>query len=203
MQFVKTDNKMPGLIILAEIFLIAMCISYIFKINGLFMDIAYGPANPSLLNILLLEMDVIFLVLTIFAALSISSRRSESWKKVVRTCFTFTFAMILSSSLMSSSSYSHQFDINPYVAAVLLGILVLIMLFSKKVKAFYTPPMTEIPRLRDWIIFIVYGKLFDTEYHITFSNDGPGSGNNGGGPDFGIPDELGPLVDHIQDIPGH
>jgi len=194
---------MPKLLILAELFLIVMCISYIYKITGLFMDIAYGPKNPSLLNIFLLEMDLIFLVLTVLAALSVSSRRSESWKKIVRTCFTFTFATILSASLTKSDSYAHAFDFNPYLTGIVLAIVVLIMLFSKDIKAFYTPPMTEIPRLRDWIIFIVYGKLFDTDYHIRFRNEPSDSGRGGKGPDIGIPEELGPLADHLQDIPSH
>lgn len=189
---------MPSLLILAELFLTVICISYVLKIAGLIMDIAEIPGIPPMKPVALLAMDLIFLVTTVFAVLTVPSRRPESWRRVTRSCFTFTFAMVMSTTIVESTSYSHAFDFNPFVTGVLLGILFAIMLFNRKIKEFYTPPMMKVPRLLDWIIYIVYGRLFDTDYHITFddSKDNGRSGNNG--PDFGIPDEIGPIADTMS-----
>lgn len=197
LRIIRRENKMPGVLILAELFLLVMCISYMFKIAGLATDVAIGPDYPSVRVVLVLEMDIIFLILTILATLGISSRRAESWRKVVRSCITFAFATIMSTYILESDSYSHKFDFDPIITTVLLIILLSIMITSVKIKRFYTPPMTKVPKTTDWIIYALYGKLFNVEYHIRTKEDIVSESK---GTDFGMPDDLGPLIDNMKDI---
>ena len=163
----RKENSMPTGLILAEIFLAVMCASYAFKITGTMMDIAADDAlYPSVINAFMLQMNLVFLVTTVFALLGISSRRAESWKKVVRTCFTFTFSTFMSAFLVQSDSFVHEFDFNPYATAIVLGIVVLMMLFSEDIKKFYTPPLTKVRPTASWANYILFGKLYNVEYQV-------------------------------------
>ena len=163
----RKENRMPRGLIIAELFIIVMCISYVFKITGTMMDIAEDDElYPTVINVFMLQMNLVFLVTTIFALLGISSRRSESWKKVVKTCITFTFSTFMSAFLVHSDSYTHAYDFNPYATAVVLALVVLMMLFSEDIKRFYTPPLTKVRPTRYWFVYIFFGKLYKTNYEI-------------------------------------
>ena len=163
----REENRMPAGLILAELFLAVMCASYAFKITGTMMDIAADDTlYPSIINAFMLQMNLVFLVTTVFALLGISSRRAESWKKVVRTCFTFTFSTFMSAFLVQSDSYVHEFDFNPYATAIILGIVVLMMLFSYDIKKFYTPPLMKVRPTVSWANYILFGKLYNVEYQV-------------------------------------
>ena len=163
----RKENEMPAGLIIAELFIAVMCITYVFKITGTMMDIeAADTLYPSVINVFMLQMNLVFLVTTVFALLGVSSRRAESWKKVVRSCFTFTFSSFMSAFLVQSDSYTHAFDFNPYATAIVLSIIVLMMLFSEDIKRFYTPPLMEVRPTFSWLGYIFFGKLYNMEYEI-------------------------------------
>ena len=165
----RKENSMPTGLIIAELFLAVMCASYVFKLAGTMMDIASDDSLfPSVINVFMLQMNLVFLVTTIFALLGISSRRSESWKKVVKSCFTFTFSTFLSAYLLHSDSYTHAFDFNPWATLAVLCVVVMMMLFSKEIKKFYTPPLEKVRPTISWARYIFFGKLYDTKYEIRF-----------------------------------
>ena len=163
----RMENKMPGGLILAELFIIVMCISYVFKITGTMMDIAADDElYPSIINVFMLQMNLVFLVTTIYALLGISSRRAESWKKVVKSCVTFTFSTFMSAFLMHSDSYVHAYDFNPYATLIVLSLVVIMMLLSEDIKKYYTPPLTKVRPTRYWFFYIFFGKLYKSNYEI-------------------------------------
>ena len=168
----RRENRMPKALIIAELFIAVMCISYVFKITGSMMDIAEDDSlYPSVVNVFMLQMNLVFLITTVFALLGVSSRRAESWKTVVKSCFTFTFSTFMSAFLLDSSSHVHAFDFNPYVTAIALGLIVLMMLYSMMIKKFYTPPLTEVLPTRKWANYILFGKLYNVEYRIKMSGE--------------------------------
>ena len=165
----RKENSMPTGLIIAELFMAVMCASSVFKITGTMMDIAADDSlYPSVINVFMLQMNLVFLVTTIFALLGISSRRTESWKKVVKSCFTFSFSTCLSAFLLHSDSYAHAFDFNPYATIAGLGCVVLMMLFSYDIKKFYTPPLEKVRPTSKWAVYIFFGKLYNTEYEVRF-----------------------------------
>ena len=165
----RKENSMPTGLIIAELFLAVMCASYIFKITGTMMDIATDDnLFPSVPNVFMLQLNLVFLVTTIFALLGISSRRTESWRKVVKSCVTFTLSAFLSAYLLHSDSYSNAFNFNPYATAAVLLVVVLMMLLSKDIKKFYTPPLAKVRPTASWARYIFFGKLYDTKYEIRF-----------------------------------
>ena len=165
----RKENSMPTGLIIAELFLAVMCASYVFKLTGSAMDIASSEdLFPSVVNVFMLQMNLVFLVTTIFALLGISSRRTESWKKVVKSCFTFTFSTFLSAFLLHSDSYTHAFDFNPWATLAVLTIVVMMMLFSYDIKKFYTPPLEKVRPTSSWARYIFFGKLYDSKYEVRF-----------------------------------
>ena len=165
----RKENSMPTGLIIAELFMAVMCASYVFNITGTMMDIAADDSlYPSVINVFMLQMNLVFLVTTIFALLGISSRRTESWKKVVKSCFTFSFSTCLSAFLLHSDSYAHAFDFNPYATIAVLGCVVLMMLFSYDIKKFYTPPLEKVRPTSRWAVYIFFGRLYNTEYEVRF-----------------------------------
>ena len=160
---------MPTGLIIAELFLAVMCASYVFKLTGTMMDIASDDILfPSVVNVFMLQMNLVFLVTTIFALLGISSRRTESWKKVVKSCITFTFSTFLSAFLVHSDSYTHAFDFNPWITLAVLLMVVIMMLTSEDIKKFYTPPLEKVRPTLSWVRYIFFGKLYDARYEIRF-----------------------------------
>ena len=165
----REENSMPTGLIIAELFLAVMCASYVFKLTGSAMDIASSEELfPSVINVFMLQLNLVFLVTTIFALLGISSRRTESWKKVVKSCFTFTFSTFLSAYLLHSDSYAHAFDFNPWATLAVLIVLVMMMLFSMEIKKFYTPPLEKVRPTSSWFRYIFFGKLYDSKYEVRF-----------------------------------
>ncbi len=170
----RKENEMPAGLIIAELFIAVMCITYVFKITGTMMDIeAADTLYPSVINVFMLQMNLVFLVTTVFALLGVSSRRAESWKKVVRSCFTFTFSSFMSAFLVHSDSYVHAFDFNPYATAIVLGIVVLMMLFSYDIKKFYTPPLMKVRPTASWANYILFGKLYNVDYQVKIKQTEP------------------------------
>lgn len=168
----RRENRMPRVLIIAELFIAVMCISYVFKITGSMMDIAEDDSlYPSVVNVFMLQMNLVFLITTVFALLGVSSRRAESWKTVVKSCFTFTFSTFMSAFLLDSSSHVHAFDFNPYATAIVLGLIVLMMLYSMLIKKFYTPPLTEVLPTRKWANYILFGKLYNVQYRIKMTGE--------------------------------
>ena len=165
----RKENSMPTGLIIAELFLAVMCASYVFKLTGTMMDIASDDILfPSVVNVFMLQMNLVFLVTTIFALLGISSRRTESWKKVVKSCITFTFSTFLSAFLVHSDSYTHAFDFNPWITLAVLLMVVIMMLTSEDIKKFYTPPLEKVRPTLSWVRYIFFGKLYDARYEIRF-----------------------------------
>ncbi len=174
----RKENEMPAGLIIAELFIAVMCITYVFKITGTMMDIeAADTLYPSVINVFMLQMNLVFLVTTVFALLGVSSRRAESWKKVVRSCFTFTFSSFMSAFLVHSDSYVHAFDFNPYATAIVLGIVVLMMLFSYDIKKFYTPPLMKVRPTASWANYILFVKLYKVDYQVKIKKTEPAAVN--------------------------
>lgn len=175
-EFIMFENKMPPYLRVAEVFLVVMAATYIFKMTGMYLDFLTNPGEYSLSKFLfmrysseeafwffmkcvLIIMYTVMFALTVKAAITVESKRAIAWRRVVRTCITFTIPTWFSELILSSTSYVHMFDLEPLLtSAVLLNIL-LMMTVSISVKRYYTPAGYEIPGIRRWLRFLIVGKL--------------------------------------------
>lgn len=169
---VRNDNSMPPFLVVAEIFLIIVCASYIFKIISLGYDMSLNYADyyltwstlrtlesSALTKIGLVVIDTAFLMTTIISILGLASRRAASWRKVVRSCITFVFPLWITAFVTHDDGLVHLFDFNVYITTVILAAILAVMLVSEKIHRFYAPVGHDIPPVSRWIRYAFWGKL--------------------------------------------
>lgn len=176
----RRTNRMPGALVLAELFLLVVCATYILNIIGLvcdltldhdmfmkpvnqfigfdFEEIVWNDLRASLLKMGSIAMDLVFLLMTTGSLLGIASRRLTSWRKVTRCCVTFTAPLFLS-LLMESTSYTRLFTLDPFITGMLLLGMMLMMILSRSIREFYAPVGAPMPALHCWVIYILCGSL--------------------------------------------
>ena len=184
-RMVRQVNKKPAILFLAEMFLIVLCANYILKMIALTSMMSQNIEDytftlwtikdlsfQALVNISIVVMDLFFLVLTIDSVLGIASRRATSWRKVVRSCVTFVIPLWISAFITKPDALSHIFDFNVYATTIVLIIVMTIMLASSAIRRYYTPVGYEMPPMRSWIRFAVWGSLVPAAYaSAAFSDD--------------------------------
>ncbi|MBQ3735405.1 MAG: hypothetical protein II855_00575 [Candidatus Methanomethylophilaceae archaeon] len=166
------ENRMPLMLIVAEIFLLFLCANYCLKILSLefemisdyakYMITVKGAVNMTLsawITIVLVIVDIYLMIIATDALLGIASRRPTSWRKVARSCITFMAPLWVSAYLAHFSGFSHLFDFNPFIITGFLYNILLMMLLSVSIKAYYTPIDKETPGILSWLRYIFFGDL--------------------------------------------
>lgn len=171
-ESILKENRMPFMLVLAELFILVLCANYCLKIVSLeyemisdyskYMITAKGAVDMTLsawITIVLVIVDVYLMIITTDALLGIASRRPTSWRKVARSCITFLAPLWVAAYLAQFSGFSHLFDFNPYITTGFLYNILLMMLLSVSIKAYYTPMDKDPPSILSWLKYIFYGDL--------------------------------------------
>lgn len=170
-RIIRRENRMPVLLMVAEIFIVVLCISYMLKLvavegdimlNPEMYDLSDGLSMSAIVSIALVPLNIFLLMFTIDSLLGIKSRKPTSWRKVTRSCFTFVIPLWISALFTKAGGILHMFDFNVYITTAVLYDVLLIMILSDSVRRFYTPMGKEIGTLA-WMRFIVWGKLEDED----------------------------------------
>ena len=169
------DRGMPKVLIIAELFMLAMIAVYLAKLVAVGADIARVPEMYDFVNFsevmasdyrdsllmayFMVAWNTVFIIFAIDALMTIASRKAKAWRKVVQSCVTFIIPTWLSYLTFTTSSCIHIFDLDPFLTTAVLYLVMLIMFVSPKVKEFYTPSTMSVPGMRSWLKFAVYGEL--------------------------------------------
>ena len=169
---VRGENRLPRILVMAEVFLIVMCANYVLKLIVMSCDMSFDYDRyylawdtiismrvSSWVRIALVLMDVVFVMTTIGSVLGLASRKASSWRKVVRSCVTFAIPLWMTALITKDGGLLHLFDFNVYITTVLLLIILSVMVFSEKVRRYYAPVGREMPPLREWIRFAFWGSI--------------------------------------------
>ncbi len=168
-RFVRLRRK-PKPLIVAELFLIVVCLTYLMRLSGISLDIYYDLSNFTIINNPDIErlynytmafLEICLLMRTIQALIGIKSGRIRSWRKVTRSCITFMIMVIPQLFIYKANSYTHLFDFNPYLTLVSVYGITLLMILSVSIRKYYTPVGEKMPDTLAWVKYIFYGKLFD------------------------------------------
>ena len=97
-QMVREENRLPAILLLAELFLLVLLGNYMLKLIALgcmisdeidmymfTLDTIRDLPRDALVNVALILMDLFFIITMIDSILGIASRRASSWRKVVRS----------------------------------------------------------------------------------------------------------------------
>lgn len=162
-------RKKPMELIVAELFLMGICLMYLMRISGVALDLINNRVNVTIIKDLGLEeiyqggmlLAYIFLMLfAIFAMIGIESGRVFSWRKVVRSCILFLVPVLSSIFIYNVSSYTHMFDFNPYISLATVYGIILLMILSIPIRKYYTPVGKTMPGVKEWVKFVFHGRLF-------------------------------------------
>ncbi len=168
----KRDVRMPKPLILAQLFMIVICFVYLTKLIGINADIMMDSTGTTIIDNVDFEtlysygmaiLEIVLLVIAVDSLMGIESGRLKSWRKVVRSCVTFSIPLLASALIYTSSSYTHLFSLNPYITLAMSLDIILMMLLSISIRMYYTPYGKELPPVSRWAKYAVYGKLFKDE----------------------------------------
>ncbi len=166
-------DRMPLVLLITELFLLALLANYVLKLIAmgcamseelLHYDYSFGNLLRLPLhgwyNIGMVFLDLYFIILMIDSILGISSRKAQSWRKVVRCCFTVVVPLWYSAFVTRVTGVSHLFDFNVYITTAVLYDILLLMLLSDRIKRYYTPIGYEMPGTVSWIKYAFWGDIF-------------------------------------------
>ncbi|MBE6523564.1 MAG: hypothetical protein E7Z65_01635 [Thermoplasmata archaeon] len=166
------DVRMPKPLILAQLFMIVICLVYLTKLIGINADILTGSTGTTIIENVDLEtlysygmaiFEIVMLVFAVDSLMGIESGRLKSWRKVVRCCVTFSIPLLAAALIYTSTSYTHIFSLNPYITLAISLDIILMMLLSISIRKYYTPYGKELPPVSRWAKYAVFGKLFEDE----------------------------------------
>lgn len=188
----RRANRMPLPLVAAELFLLVVCANYILNIIGLACDLSIhcdagggmfaefsesiSGGSPDWIMLFaplqkmgMIAIDMALLMLTIGSLLGIASRRLSSWRKVTRCCVTFTVPLFLN-MMVGSDSFTRLFTLDPFATAAVLSGMMLLMILSGSIRRFYAPVGAEMPPLRSWVAYILWGSL-ESSAHAPLPED--------------------------------
>ena len=196
-RMVRQENRLPRILLVAELFLIVLLGNYMLKMIAIgcmmsdeienyiiTLDNWRDIPSQSWINIALLIMDAFFIKTMIDSILGIASRKASSWRKVVRSCVTFVIPLWISAFITNASGMAHIFDFNVYITTAILYNVMLIMIVSYTIRSFYTPAGYDMPKVRSWVRYAFWGNIIPAATAGTAFADDAFDGNtfgDGGG----------------------
>ncbi|MBQ3735822.1 MAG: hypothetical protein II855_02695 [Candidatus Methanomethylophilaceae archaeon] len=171
-EAIKEENRMPIVLVLAELFVMVLCACYSLKIVSMnfemisdYADYLIDPDNltkvpiTSWVTMGLIGLDLYLMIATMGALLGIASKRPASWKKVTKSCVTFIVPLWIAYFFTDMGGFGHLFDFNIFITTGVLYIVLLMMILSVKIKEYYAPVGEDMPGTFRWLRYILWGDL--------------------------------------------
>ncbi len=160
----------PVSLFIAELFLLLIVCIYSSKICIMGMGLLEGDYSGREVEFLIMcVFDIAMMFLSLDSIIGISSRKPQSWRKVIRAGFLLMVISVLN-WIVGISIPGDLTTVNPLVLLPLVAIIIAIM-FRCKVRRYYTPPLVEEKPLGEWIKYAVNAQAFDSEsYRICYQN---------------------------------
>ncbi len=161
----KLRARVPPMIHLAELLVIAISVMYMFNTLGRSFDIIMNPTTyhmwtqEYLMYVGMTIFTLVLLTLTMNSLLGLRSRRHTAWRRVTRNCLTFTLSTLVSAFVMVSDSYVTLYTLNPYLTLGILYNMFLFLTVSLTIRRFYTPINRRVPPIKDWMRYVLLGDL--------------------------------------------
>ena len=150
-------RRIPKTLYVAIAVLGLVMMIYLTKLAVLAIGLLSGFGKPEL-NIIVFVFEFAMIVLTIDSIIGITSNRPKAWRKVERSCIITMMAMSIGSMGYNENLASSLVVVEPvYMVALAIPF---VMMFRHNVREYYTPPMTEVRPVKDWLLFILTGSIY-------------------------------------------
>ena len=160
-KLVIKSVERPRLLIVAEIALTFVIVVYLTKICMLTAGIYSGFGKPGR-SVIFLIFEIAMMYLAFDSLVGISSNRSKSWRKTVRSGIIMIVMMAIS-NVVSHATMGSSLVVFRTEFVLIVMIPTILIMMTKGVREYYTPPMTEVKPLRDWIRYLGIEPLYDAQ----------------------------------------
>jgi hypothetical protein len=165
-KWIRLLIGMPPILLIVELFLAYSIIRNlnVFAFACFLMEPEFEPMVKALITVSMAMLSSVFLVNTMFG---LPSASRYSWRSAVRT---LVFLLLASWSYeLIGTSY---FNIMPLTEMLILSVVAILILMLPQVRAYYVPPMIEMPPLKWWIKFcFLKPKEYLYEYKFTYNDN--------------------------------
>ena len=93
------------------------------------------------------------------ALFALRSKSLKSYRKVMRSCVTFSIAAIVTALFTSGTNVINVFEFNALITTALMYALFVLIVSSDAAKEYYTPFGKECPETKEWVRFSFFGKM--------------------------------------------
>ncbi|AMK13311.1 hypothetical protein AUP07_0254 [methanogenic archaeon mixed culture ISO4-G1] len=168
-------RKTPKILLIGEFLLAVVLFRYLLNFTSMVSPIE-GSWLKVAVNLISIVLSLMLTILTVNSILGIPSARPQSWRVVVRASVilfitNFIYGFLEDMGLISTGIV---FRIE-YVGIIV--VLVDIIMFLPSVRKYYTPPLSEIPPLKKWFMYLFNIPLIDAESY-KFIYDGQAKDHN-------------------------
>lgn len=160
-KLVLKGVERPRLLVVAEVALTFVIVVYLTKICMLVAGMHSGLGRVST-SVFMLVFETLMMYLAFDSLIGISSNRPRSWRKTMRSGIAMIVMMALS-NIVSRVSVGSSLVVFRTEFVLLIMVPTILIMMTKGVREYYTPPMTENRPLRDWIGYIGIGPLYGAE----------------------------------------
>ena len=161
-------KKSPLVLAVAQFFLVMILFQYMLRFFFLVMPME----EPTLRQLIVCTFSMIVSlgmgVLTINAMLGLPSARPKAWRKVMRSAIIMLLVNVFY-DVVSKMGYTIGMTVLSTLVVAIIVFAVVIIMCLPHVRAFYTPPMYQMPPLRNWLNFLLWEPLIGAEsYKFTY-----------------------------------
>lgn len=154
-------RKTPKILFIGEFLLAIVLFRYLLNFTSMVSPIE-GSWLKVAVNLISIVLSLTLTILTVNSILGIPSARPQSWRVVVRASVilfitNFIYGFLEDMGLISTGIV---FRIE-YVGIIV--VLVDIIMFLPSVRKYYTPPLSDMPPLKKWFMYLFNIPLIDAE----------------------------------------
>ncbi|MBR4686121.1 hypothetical protein PED39_03205 [Methanomassiliicoccales archaeon LGM-RCC1] len=157
----RARKKMPRVLIVGELMLTLVLFRYLINFTSI-----VSPVESTVWRMIINFVSILFMlgmsVLVVRAILGVPSARPQSWRSVVRSSILLFISNWLLSVLDLQGIIYSGFIMSPELVAVPIIIAEIIM-FLPSVRKFYTPPFTDTPPLKSWLLYLINIPMINAE----------------------------------------
>ena len=166
----QSEKKFPAVLIIGEIMLAIVLFRYLVNFTSLVSPID-NPGLRMLINLISIVFSIAMAMLSVRAILGIPSARPESWCTVVRSSVTLFISNTVY-GLLEANNILYAGFVFPIELIGINMVVVLAIMFLPSVRKYYTPALTNVPPIKEWVKFIFYLPLNDSqEYRFGYPGE--------------------------------
>ncbi len=141
----------------------------LYKFSLLAFGLDLSTTDSSVKSLYILFSTVLSSEMTIRAMVKISSAQKIAWQIATKTLVIQSFFVILNEVLFGR--WSANILLESEIPLLFIYMACMIIMFLPHIRRYFIPPMVEMPKIRDWIVYMVIDLTHSERYRYAFKYD--------------------------------